>query len=243
MNEARDLGDTDRFKFYDHMKNCTAAPPDVLRIDEKYVREHYVLNSCGVIITTNYKADGIYLPSDDRRHFVAWSDRPKEDFTPGYWNALWQWYASGGYGHVAAYLAEVDISAFDPKAPPPKTVAFWEIADANRAPEDAELADVLDKMGNPGATSLIRILNEANGEIEAWLRDRKNRRAVPHRLERCGYVPVRNDTAKDGLWKINGSRQAVYAKSQLSIQDRFRAARKLAQIGGGGAVSENPFCL
>jgi len=34
INEARDLGDTDRFAFYDHMKGYTAAPPDVLRVNE-----------------------------------------------------------------------------------------------------------------------------------------------------------------------------------------------------------------
>ena len=60
-----------------------------------------------------------------------------------------------------------------------------------------------------------------------WLRDRKNRRAIPHRLEQCGYVPVRNDAAEDGLFKINNRRQVVYAKAGLSIRDRLEAARKL----------------
>ena len=32
VNEARDLGEFDRFQFYDHMKTYTAAPPDMLRI-------------------------------------------------------------------------------------------------------------------------------------------------------------------------------------------------------------------
>ena len=40
VNEARDLGDVDRYAFYDHMKVYTAAPPDVLRCDEKNLREH-----------------------------------------------------------------------------------------------------------------------------------------------------------------------------------------------------------
>ena len=31
INEARDLGKVNRFAWYDHMKACTAAPPDVLR--------------------------------------------------------------------------------------------------------------------------------------------------------------------------------------------------------------------
>ena len=121
VSEARDLGEVNRFRFYDHMKTYTASPPDTLRVDEKNLREHYVVNCCGVIITTNHKTDGIYLPDDDRRHYVTWSSLAKEDFSKEYWNKLWAYYADGGIQHVAAYLAELDISSFDPKAPPPKT--------------------------------------------------------------------------------------------------------------------------
>ena len=45
VNEARDLGDVDRYQFYDHMKAYTAAPPDVLRVDEKNLREHSILTA------------------------------------------------------------------------------------------------------------------------------------------------------------------------------------------------------
>ena len=71
VNEAKDLGEVDRFEFYNHVKDYIASPPDVLRVDEKHYREHAIMNCCGVIIGTNYKTTGIYLPSDDRRHFVA----------------------------------------------------------------------------------------------------------------------------------------------------------------------------
>jgi hypothetical protein len=227
VNEARDLGEFDRFSFYDRMKGYMAAPPDTLRVDEKHLREHYIINCCGVIVTTNHKTDGIYLPADDRRHHVAWSERKIGDFASGYWNGLWRFYAQGGYRHVAAYLSTLDISGFDPKAPPPKTPAFWAIVDASRAPEDAELADVLDGLGNPNTVTLDELRARAAGtEIGLWLIDRKNRRAIPYRLEQCGYVQVRNDSAKDGLWKLNEKRQAIYAKSTLSISDRFRAANR-----------------
>jgi hypothetical protein len=227
VNEARDLGDVNRFQFYDHMKAYTAAPPDVLRVDEKNLREYSVLNCCGVIITTNHKADGIFLPADDRRHYVVWSELSHRNFNDDYWRKLWGWYATGGDRHVAAYLAARDLSAFDAKAPPPKTAAFWDIVDANRAPEDAELADLIDVMGNPDATTLERVKSRAVGDLAEWIKDRKNRRAIPHRLETCGYVPVRNDAADDGLWKINEKRQVIYAKSALSIAERLRAARNL----------------
>lgn len=228
ISEARDLGDVDRYAFYDHTKTLIAAPPDVLRCDEKHIREHSVPNVVGVIITTNHKTDGIYLPADDRRHYVAWSERTREEFTPEYWNAIYQWYAAGGRRHVAAYLATLDLSTFDPKAPPRKTPAFYDIVDANRAPEDAELADVLDRIGNPVAVTLAMLAgNAAEDAFKEWLSDRRNRRQIPHRLETAGYVPLRNGTAQDGLWKIGGRRQAVYALATVALNERIRAANVL----------------
>ena len=108
-----------------------------------------------------------------------------------------------------------------------KTAAFWAIVDANRAPEDAELADVLDKIERPDAVTLDMLVKEADFDFCTWLRDRKNRRIIPHRLEQCGYVPMRNDAAVDGLFTMNNRRQVVYAKAGLSIRGRLEAARKL----------------
>ena len=123
-------------------------------------------------------------------------------------------------------LSDFDLSDFDCKAPPPKTAAFWDIVDANRAPEEAELADILDQLGRPDAITLTRITGATRGDLHGWLIDRKNRRAIPHRLEKCGYVRVRNN-AKDGLWVINGSRYVVYARDELTISERLKAAELL----------------
>jgi len=231
ISEARDLGDADRFSFYDHLKTYTAAPPDVLLVDEKNIRAYAVPNVCGVIITTNHLVDGILLPADDRRHFVAWSDLTREAFKEGYWNRLWSWYQQGGIGHVAAYLAQLDLSGFNPKAPPPKTPAFWSIVDASRAPEVSELSDALDLLGKPAVTTLATICDVADTDLNSWLRDRKNRRVIPHRMETAGYVPVRNEAAKDGLWKVGGRRQTIYAKRDVPLRDQIAAAAALA--GGG----------
>jgi hypothetical protein len=229
VSEARDLGDVNRFQFYDHMKAYTAAPPDVLRIDEKHLPEYAIPNCCGVIITTNHKADGIYLPPDDRRHHVAWSALTKEAFSDDYWKKLWGYYDGGGDRHVAAYLAARDISQFNPKAPPPKTPAFWDIVDANRAPEDSELADLLDELGNPATVTLAEIRTKATSSFLEWLQDRKNRRAIPHRMESAGYVSVRNDIADDGLWKSDGKRQVIYARHDLPLRDRIAAVQRRCQ--------------
>jgi DNA polymerase III delta prime subunit len=232
ISEAKDLGEVDRFKFYDHTKIYFAAPPDTLRIDEKHRREYSALNVCSGAMTTNHQTDGIFLPADDRRHYVAWSEAKQEDFTAEYWNKLWRWYEDGGFGHVTAYLQALDLSDFDPKAPPPKTAAFWAIVDANRPAEDADLSDLFDGLGRPPVVTLDSLIEQAaktqTYEIMEWLRERKNRRVILFRLETCGYVPVRNDAAKDGLFKVGTRRKAIYARSDLTLRDRFTAAQTLA---------------
>jgi len=132
INEGRDLGEFDRYAFYEHTKSYIAAPTDALYVDEKNLGEYYLPNVCEVVITTNHKTDGIYLPPDDRRHYVAWSDcanprsphsqSAEEDgkaaFSESYFNDIWKFYRGGGDRHVSAYLARRDLSDWDPKAPP-----------------------------------------------------------------------------------------------------------------------------
>jgi hypothetical protein len=234
ISEARDLGEAERHTFYEHMKAIIAAPPDVLRINEKNIREYYIPNLVGVIITTNHKTDGIYLPDDDRRHYVAWSPRRRSEFSEQYFIDLYRWLDAGGDRHVAAYLASLDLSGFNPKAPPPQTQAFWDMVSANRVPEDAELADQLDLLDNPDVVTIARIINSTRdayggySEFGDWLRDRKNRRKIPHRMETCGYVVVPNPEAVDGVWKISGVRHTLYGKASLTSAARLRAARKFA---------------
>jgi hypothetical protein len=159
---------------------------------------------------------------------VAWSECLKEDFDSEYWNGLWRWYEHGGNRHVAAYLAELDISDFDRNAAPPQTEAFWAIVDAGGAPEEAEMADVLEEIGNPEAVILSEVIAAAKGDFEQWLNDRKNRRTIPHRLEACGYVAVRNGDAKDRRWRVGGKNVMIYARTSLTKEERLAAARKRA---------------
>jgi hypothetical protein len=229
VNEVRDLGDINRYQFYDHTKALTASPPDVLRVEEKYINAYSILNCVGLIFTSNYRTNGIYLPAEDRRHFVAWSNISLGDFPEGYWNKIWGWYEAGGDRDVAAFLRGYNITDFDPKAPPPKTQAFWDIVDANTAPENPELADVFDKLGNPDAVCLDAIVTKAKPEFKNWLQDPKNRKAIPHRLRQCGYARVRNDNRVDGYWLIGKERRVINAKYDLSLKEQIAAAEALVE--------------
>ena len=146
INETRDLGDVERYAFYEHIKVYCASPPEVLMIDEKNIREYQVFNVCGVVLTSNHKSGGMFLPAEDRRTYVAWSNVKASDFEASYFNDLWDWYRDGGFEHCAAFLHARDISGFDPKAPPQKTAAFWAIVASDKSSEDAALLDVIDAM-------------------------------------------------------------------------------------------------
>jgi len=231
VSEARDLGEINRPNFYEHTKQIIAAPPEVLYIDEKNTHPYYIPNLVGVIITTNHKTAGIYLPPDDRRHFVAWSPLEINSFDDAYWRGIWGFYFNGGFEHVAAYLASLDISGFDPYEPPPHTDAFHEIVVNGTATEIGEMADALRLLGDPDTVTLDDLTGvTTDAEFAAWIRDRKNRRMLPRWMEAAGYVIVRNPDSKQGLWSVSGKQQIVYGKANMAAQQRYLAARRRARL-------------
>jgi hypothetical protein len=235
VNEARDVGEqgtVDRYRLYDHIKDTLTAPPSTLRVNIKYVPEFEIVKCLGMVITTNHR-DAFFLPPDDRRFFVAFSERRGEEFPAAYWNDFWGWYQVGGFEHVAAYLFTHDLANFDPKAEPPKTDAFWTMVSMDRGGEHGEIADAIDLLKDkdgqrPEALTLDQ-LSVVAPALEA-LRDKFKRTRIRRRLEDCGYVVVVNPNAKksDGLWHVKGKRQTIYARVELDLKQRLMAAKKLA---------------
>jgi hypothetical protein len=234
VSEARDLGDTNRPQFYEHFKNiiCSSAAP-VHRVDEKNRQEFYVPNLCGVIITTNHKAAGIFLPPEDRRHFVSWSPLELSDFEDGYFKTIWGFYFNGGVHHVAAYLHTLNLAGFDAEAPPPKTQAFWEMVNSGRFAEAVDLANALDQLGNPH-TVTFDDLADPSGPVNAEfiVTIRQNKRMFPRWMEQCGYRHVNNpDNPRDGLWRIKRLGEAeskprsVYGKSDIPFNELCKKIR------------------
>ena len=86
--------------------------------------------------------------------------------------------------------------------------------------------DLLDKLGCPAAVTIVNLVEKADGSMAEWLLDRRNRRALPHRFERCGYVSIRNRDAKDGLWKFKERRQVIYVRTELRPEQQFQAGAK-----------------
>lgn len=249
VSEVHDLGPK-RFKFYELTKDWGAAPPETLTVADKHVKAHAIANVVGVIYTTNHLTDGVHIDSKDRRHFVAWSEIKVSDFAPGYWSSYWQWIGRDSEGkstlqpgqvagdeHVMAFLLAHDLSAFDPFAPPPKTAAWETIVSASAEPQDAELLDALDHMGDdyifdgvpslPDAVTIPQVAAQARHmgkrDIAALFSDTAKRRPAAHRLDAIGFVSVANPNISTGHWKMNGSRMTCYARAALSPAERIAA--------------------
>jgi hypothetical protein len=244
INEARDAGDTrngriDRYALHDHMKHILASPPETIRINRKYDPQYPCFNVVGAAVTSNH-SDALYLPADDRRHFVARSERKRTEFSEALFDEMYRWYADGGIGHVAAYLRACTLaqSGFDAKASPPQTDAFREMVSFDRGIEHAELADAIDALGQPEALTLAELAAKAPGA--EWLTDRKQNRSVPHRLQRCGYIRTPNTECEDQQWVIKSKRQMIYTRADLPPYQRVAAAKRLKQRLEGAQLSVVP---
>lgn len=229
IDEVHDLGGESKYAFHDRTKTILAAPPMGHRINEKFVPEHFAVNINGVVLTSNH-ADALYLPRDDRRHFVCVSPREQSDFPEGHFDRLYEWFAKGGNEAVAHFLANLDLRGFNAKAPPPKTAGWQMIVAAGIAPESGDMTDAIEAMGNPAVLTVAGIKQAIPGDspLRAMLDDVKFRKAIPKRLADCGYVAVANPEASSGRWRMGIGKTSIYGRKDLTETQRLDAARLLA---------------
>lgn len=222
INEAKDTGGESRFQFYEKTKTIIAAPPEVHVIRDLFTSPYQIPNLNNVIITTNYRTGGMYLPNDDRRHFVAYSDLPVGTFDEGYWRKFHEWMDGGGLEECAAYLMSRDVSRFNPKASPPRTAAFWAMCEAGETDETSDLADILD--GHAAVTlAQLTFLAGTNRPLVEMLTDGKKGKAINRTLQDLGWIPVRNPNDKRGRWLVAGKRSIIYCRQSLSNDQRMAA--------------------
>jgi hypothetical protein len=242
ISEAHDLGEEDRFAFYNRRKTWMVTPPNTLSVADKHVKAHPVVNVVLPIISSNDKFT-LYIDKYDRRDFVAWSECKQADFPPEFFPDFFAWYDAGGVEHVYAYLLDVDLSDFDPKAPPPKTDAWREIVNADQSTETTQLDDLIDYLDTPMSDErpivftlkqlvAAALSGQAQGRFDdalEMLQNNRQAKALSHKLSRAGYQSVQSDdeAAKDGRWRVHGQRVVIYGRTDLPMKDRLGAARKL----------------
>jgi hypothetical protein len=115
LNELRESDARERRALANSLKPLIAAPPDMITINRKGLKPYQMVNKLLVVAFSNYRVS-ITLDSGDRRWFCVWSDAPK--MTPEEGADLWSWFEDGGLSASADWLAQRDISKFNPSSAP-----------------------------------------------------------------------------------------------------------------------------
>ena len=221
---------------YNILKPMIVAPPDTLPLNDKYAKLRHIINRLRVFITTNDWLS-MYIPPEDRRMFIMHSHLAQKwhevEGNPGYFTDLFNWFESGGVGHVAAWLGARDLAAFDPKAQVARTAGWGAVAASWGEPEDA-VAWVIDHLGKPAVVlgqELIIPQFDHHEEVANML---KSPRKIAHRMNRAGYVNVPAPGGAD-RWvfrKEGKTLRARYAFVRGELTRDVNEATELVRVRG-----------
>lgn len=222
ISEAANLHDMTKWAFNERMKVLIAGIPDNINVNPKYGQKFSVRLHCGVIITTNHMATGIYIPKDDRRYDVieaatkAEMDIETDKKSKEYFTDLWGWFFDdGGASHVAAYLHERKIDKFSAANGQRKTEAHKTVVTSNMT-SDHWLLDALEALKDPKVARSDAIMGEL-------LKNGGNAKEFAVKLQpgmiRNGYFCHRNPNRADGRWKFEDKLTVVYARQGMKFDE------------------------
>lgn len=152
LNELKEPEAKERRALANRLKPIIAAPPETLTINRKGLHPYEMLNRLQVIAFTNDPLP-ISIPTQDRRWFCVWSHAPRMDADDA--AALWDWYKSGGFEKIAAWLWQRDVSAFNPAAAPPVTEWKLNMVEHGLSVAESFLVEMMQKRMGPFSTGII----------------------------------------------------------------------------------------
>jgi hypothetical protein len=115
LNELKEPEANQRRALANKLKPIIAAPPETLPINRKGLHPYDMVNRMMVLAFTNDPVP-ISISSQDRRWFCIWSAAGRMDASAA--QDMWRWYRSGGFETIARWLADRDVSKFNPSAAP-----------------------------------------------------------------------------------------------------------------------------
>jgi hypothetical protein len=115
INELKEPDAATRRQLANQLKPIIAAPPEMLPINRKGLHPYYMANRLFVLAFSNDPVP-ISLATQDRRWFCVWSTAPRMNSDQA--KRIWDWYRGGGFGMIARFLRDRDVSKFNPSAPP-----------------------------------------------------------------------------------------------------------------------------
>ena len=152
LNELKETDASERRALANSLKPIIAAPPDTLPIERKGLHPYDMVNRLLVLAFTNHSVP-ITLETQDRRWFCIWSNAPKMTEDEG--KALWGWYKADGFGRVAKWLAQRDVSAFNPKATPLQAEYKLRLIENGRSLAESYIIEQIEKRSAEFAAGVV----------------------------------------------------------------------------------------
>ncbi|WP_312490154.1 bifunctional DNA primase/polymerase [Sphingomonas sp.] len=218
---------------YNRIKNLITG--DTAEINEKFVSSRERPNHASFVFLTNL-SEPILIEDSDRRFFFI--DSPAVPREPEFYAKFATWWKES-LGIIRAYIDAIDLTTFNPFAPPPETAAKRALQLASRSPLEQEIAEAITERRFPFSRDVI-CLKEIVANVPAA-------RTVPlqrlkgavrslggmplgsHRTNgewfEVGSRPtfVRGAALKQSLWAIANSQYWLMASPQSRIEEFARS--------------------
>jgi hypothetical protein len=222
----------EKIETYEHIKDLISGTgQDVLTVNKKYQSEYYIQNDFSMLFFTN-NDDAFTISHDDRRFYVV-RCLPEAPRDASYYDALADWYDTGGIEEVFAYLQGVDLKGFDAQRAPAWTDAKQEMLDASLPAASAWLVRQLGPKGMFADRTCLNLGHTqdaimSNLQVPAKIREAFGRKAFTLALQAAGWhkrryqVPL-SDGTQARLWVKNPEQMAL---PEGKLRELFEAEEK-----------------
>ena len=140
INELKEPEARERRALANKLKPIIAAPPEMLPINRKGLHPYDMVNRMFVLAFSNDPVP-ISIDSQDRRWFCIWSTAPRMNSLKA--KKMWDWYKSSGFGTIANWLAQRDVSAFNPSEAPAWTEFKSNLVEHGMSMAESYLVDMM----------------------------------------------------------------------------------------------------
>jgi hypothetical protein len=197
INELKEPDAATRRQLANQLKPIIAAPPEMLPINRKGLHPYYMANRLFVLAFSNDPVP-ISLASQDRRWFCVWSTAPRMDSRQA--KKIWDWYRGGGFGMIARFLRDRDVSQFNPSAPPMWTEFKANLVEHGMSMAESYLVDMLRErksefargvIGSPFHSLCDRLAGQAPSGVKV------PQAALLHALKEAGWVDCGRIKSRD----------------------------------------------
>ena len=153
-----------------------------VEVHPKFMAPFNIPNRLFVSATSNYD-DAMNLPNDGERRWAVYAHIPQRAWTASttkeaYFKTLYQWLNSArGAGVLRAYFAAVNISAFNPAAPPPVTTAKKRMIRASQGTEVQCIAEAMEDEVAPFNCELL-----TNDRVKQFLHSETGKVYTSHQV-------------------------------------------------------------